>query len=144
MQTYANMSMTYVEKPNLKLHGGYNYLVSCGAYGYVAFKTKKGFDSWLERCNLTLHLLEEKATSQYGVMKHYRVAGEVTEQYIWNLSELPAGAAKFKGLCNGSLVDCYYLQRANGVLVFLPNPNAKDIYKPYSLKERIEYMRVYG
>ena len=60
------------------------------------------------------------------------------------MEEIPEDAIKFKGLSNGSLVDCYYIHTEKGSDIYKPNSNAKDVYKPLPLKEHIEFQRING
>ena len=51
---------------------------------------------------------------------------------FWKKEEIKRGMKHFIGLSNGSYVDCYYKHYKDHVLVMRPNPNAKEVYKPYN------------
>lgn len=48
---------------------------------------------------------------------------------------------KFKGLSNGSLVDCYVGIGENVINIYRPNPNAKEVYQKMDFAEELEYRR---
>ena len=48
---------------------------------------------------------------------------------------------KFKGLSNGSLVDCYVGIGENVINIYRPNPNAKEVYQEMDFAEELEYRR---
>lgn len=140
---YSNLSLTIIERPSDKFHGGYKYLISGYAgMGYVAFKTEKGFNQWLERSNVKLEHIEDKHYSDYGLLQLFRVIGTIEEKLFWSLSEIPVNAVKYKDFSNGSLVDCYCLKTETGSIVYRPNSNAKEVYKPLPLDEQIAYSRI--
>lgn len=64
---------------------------------------------------------------------------------FWTLEQLKEQAKnekikKVKGLSNGSIVDCYVGIGEDIVNIYRPNPNAKEVYLPFStLKEEIQY-----
>ncbi len=66
--------------------------------------------------------------------------------YFWNKKQLPRGAKKMKALSNGSLVDCYFVKDKQNktIEIFRPNPNAKKVYHPLSLKKHIKHEKKYG
>ena len=48
---------------------------------------------------------------------------------------------KFKGLSNGSIVDCYAGIGENIIEIFRPNPNAKEVYQPMTHEEEMKYRK---
>lgn len=127
--------------------GGYKYLIRDGVYSYEAYVTDKGFQDWIARTNLKLELTDSNEFTRDGELvksKTYKAIGTIEDKYFWSMDELPENKMMFKGLSNGSLVDCFYTHTENGSLIFRPNPNAKDVYKPMPLNEHIEYKRVNG
>ena len=64
---------------------------------------------------------------------------------FWTLEQLREQAKKeklkkVKGLSNGSIVDCYIGIGEDIVNIYRPNPNAKEVYIPFStLKEELQY-----
>lgn len=142
---YQNFIISIVEKPDPKLHGGYRYLIEPwgGSMGY-AFKTEKGYKRWVERTNLQIRHAEDKQTTEYGLIRIFHAIGLLEERLFQNLSEIPPGAVRYKGVSNGSVVDCYYLKTEFGSIEFHPNPNFKDIYKPLPIEEHIKFHKMYG
>lgn len=149
MKRYENLTVIEYDKArNDGVQGGYKYLIK-GDFliGYTAYKTDKGFNNWLQRSNLKLeydktsniYKKEEKITA-----KIYSAYGVIEEQYFWDMEEIPENANTFKGLSNGSLVDCYYIHTENGSKVYKPNPNAERVYKPMPIKEHLEFQEVNG
>lgn len=65
---------------------------------------------------------------------------------FWNKKSLPRGAKKIKALSNGSLVDCYFTKDKQNktIEIYRPNPNAKKVYRPLSVKKHIKYTRKHG
>ena len=141
-----NFTITIVEHPDTRQHGGYKYLINAwgSAFNIAAFKTDTGYKHWLERSNLKVEHLEDKRDTKYGLIQIFHASGTIEEKLFQNLSEIPNGAVKYKGLSNGSLVDCYYLKTETGSIEFHPNPNAKEVYKPLSLEESIAHHAVRG
>lgn len=65
---------------------------------------------------------------------------------FWNLEQLQKRSKeqklkKFKGLSNGSLVDCYAGIGENVINIYRPNPNAKKVYKPMEISDELNYRR---
>lgn len=60
---------------------------------------------------------------------------------FWKLSDIPENAKPFKALSNGSIVNCFFLNNGETIHIYRPNPNAKEVYKPLALKERIKFVK---
>lgn len=65
---------------------------------------------------------------------------------FWNIEQLEEMSKgqklkKFKGLSNGSLVDCYVGIGEDRVDIYRPNPNAKNVYQTMEHAEGIKYRR---
>lgn len=112
--------------------------------GYKAFRTLKGFKNFIKICNLKLKFKKKYYNEKYGNIKVYNVLGNIEERFFWSLSEVPKEAVKYKDLCNGHYVDCYYLQTEEGTIIYKPNPNAKNVYKPLSLEDHLELSKKIG
>jgi hypothetical protein len=142
------MVIEYDKARNDNIQGGYKYLIRGQAFTpYTAYKTDKGFKDWLQRSNLTLEYIETKSLEGDGetmTAKIYTASGTITDNLFWSMEELPENAIQYKGLSNGSLVDCYYIHTENGSEIFRPNPNAKEIYKPLPIDEHIEFQSING
>lgn len=149
MRTYNDLTVIEYDKARDNvIQGGYKYLIK-GRYlvGYTAFKTARGFNDWLQRSNLKLEFKdtsvmyrgEEKTTAHI-----YEAKGTIEESSFWKKEELPENAVLFKGLSNGSLVDCYYVHTASGSKIYRPNPNAKEVYNPLPVSEHLELIKTKG
>lgn len=138
------ITITIMEKT--KYDSDYKYLITRGAYSYCAFHTEKGFKSFLEIANINLDSVEPRTfeSEENGKVNTYFLDTIIEEKSFWSHDELPKEAICFKGLCNGSYVDCYYQHTDNGSIIFRPNPNAKEIYNPLSLEEHLEFSRING
>jgi len=139
--TYNNLTLIIRENPGSE----YKYLIRTKyAQGYTAYRTQKGFMDFMKRSNLKIKFVEKYHNKEYGKILIYNLIGEVKDLLFWKMSELPEGVIKFKGLCNGSYVDCYYIHNENGSTVYRPNPNAKEVYNPLTLAEHIKLNKVIG
>lgn len=147
MRKYTDLRVIEYDKSrNDQQQGGYKYLIR-DVYAYTAYKTDKGFNDWLKRTNLTLELDRIDTFERDGELKTaktYKAHGTIEERSFWCMDEVPENANMFKGLSNGSLVDCYYIHTKNGSEIYRPNPNAKNVYEPLSLEDHIEYQKING
>ena len=122
----------------------YKYIITKGACAYCAFHTEKGFNQFIKIANLKLENPRIVESEECGKVFTYIIDAEIIETSFWDSTDIPVGANKFKGLSNGSYVDCYYVHTDNGSIIFRPNPNAKEVYKPLTLQEHLAYSRVNG
>lgn len=140
IRTHENLEITAYDKPrNNTVQGGYKYLIS----NKSAFKTDKGFQDWLQRSNIKLQFIATRYAKEgeENVKIHtYATEGIIEEKMFWKQEELPENAIQYKDLCNGSIVDCYYIHTENGSQIYKPNPNAKEVYKPLPIDEQIEFI----
>lgn len=138
------ISIQILEK--VEQRSDYKYIIQKGWYAYCAYHTEKGFNDFLERCNIDLSKYTPRVneTEENGKIETYYLDVQVEEVSFWKLEDIPVGAIKFTGLSNGSYVDCYYIHTENGAKIFRPNPNAKEVYKPMSIEEHIEFSRING
>lgn len=62
---------------------------------------------------------------------------------IEHLTELSNGQQlkQFKGLSNGSIVDCYAGIGEDVIDIYRPNPNYKDVYKRMEFQDELQYRR---
>lgn len=145
MVYYDNLRVTEYKEARSDINqGGYKYLIA-GTTAYEAFVTDKGFREWLARTKLKLEQIQVDEELEYlNISKIYRVLGVIKEVLFWTMDEVPKDATHFKGLSNGSLVDCYCKPVTQGAIIFRPNPNAKDVYKPMPINEHIAYQKIHG
>lgn len=67
---------------------------------------------------------------------------------FWDLEQLEEvfkdkKVKKFKGLSNGSLVDCYAVIGEDIVDIYEPNPNAKNVYVEMEIKDEIKFRKTH-
>jgi len=65
---------------------------------------------------------------------------------FWNMEQLQEmrqgqKLKGFKGLSNGSIVDCYIGIGEDIIDIYRPNPNAKEVYKRMELSDELNYRR---
>ena len=65
---------------------------------------------------------------------------------FWNMDQLQEMSKgqelkKFKGLSNGSLVDCYIGIGEDIIDIYRPNPNAKEVYNEMEFSAELEYRK---
>ncbi|MGL5327828.1 MAG: hypothetical protein ACRDD7_01075, partial [Peptostreptococcaceae bacterium] len=63
---------------------------------------------------------------------------------FWSMEQLKelsnnAELKKLKGLSNGSIVDCYAEIKENEIIIYRPNPNAKEVYIKMDNEEDWEF-----
>lgn len=143
---YHNFTISIVENPDGRERRGYKYFVSPWGWttNLYAFKTKRGYMEWLDRCNLKVEHSEDKETDREGTIQIFNALGTIEERIFVDRSEIPKGAVRYKGVVNGSLVDCYSTKTETGSISFQPNPNYEDIYVPMSLEDILAYEKVSG
>lgn len=109
----------------------------------ATFKNRQQLDDFLEKYGLTL---SEECSWPTG--RKWRLSHNFANKYFWKLDELPENVKHIYGMCNGSLVDCYVQVTEHEVITWRPNPNAKEVYKPYdregeqykAYKQQCEYI----
>ncbi|NLW48011.1 MAG: hypothetical protein GXY86_11850 [Firmicutes bacterium] len=92
------------------------------------------------------HEVEHKTT---GKITFYNLTKNINSPCnggFWNMEQLQEMSKgqklkKFKGLSNGSLVDCYVGIGENVINIYRPNPNAKEVYQKMDFAEELEYRR---
>lgn len=146
MDIRENMIVVQFEKArNNNIQGSYKYLIKDKGYkSYMAYKTNKGFNFFLKSRNLQLELIEERYSKDLGKIKEYKIIGTIQEKMFWSMKEIPKETKTFKGLSNGKLVDCFYQHVNNGSIIYKPNPNAKEVYKPMPINEHVKFQALYG
>lgn len=116
---------------------GYKFCIrNTGAFGYSAYRHVDGFKYFVKHYGLKIDRntvqIYDKRTAGYGrIMTFSFIPKDITERYFWKSEDLPNTAKKFIALENGSYVDLYADDHGKAVTIYRPNPNAKDVYKPY-------------
>lgn len=122
----------------------YTIYIQSDTFGNNAtFRNRKQLDEFLQRYGLSM---SEKNSWSTG--RKWRLSHNFANKYFWKLEELPEDVKHTYGMCNGSLVDCYIQVTEHEIVTWKPNPNAKEVYKPYdynseqykAYKQQCEYI----
>lgn len=112
---------------------------------FAEFDKKEQLDFFAKTLGFEYEKIGESCSEIVGVCETFRLNRKINDhKYFWKMEELPDGARPIKALCNGSIVDCYFVNDGETIDIFRPNPNAKDIYHPLSVEEHIQHRTVYG
>lgn len=95
-------------------------------YNNAVFRSREQLDVFLQRYGLSM---SEECSWSGG--RKWRLSHNFADKYFWGLDELPDNVKHTYGMCNGSLVDCYIQVTEHEIVMWRPNPNAKEVYKPY-------------
>lgn len=136
------IGFTEFNKPS-KLHDGYKFLIdNVGLYMCPrAYRTVRGFKQFVQVYNLKKFGIV--TAGEYRGEKYIcgRLLGKFKVLSFWHKEDLPKGCKKFIDLCNGSYVECYYIDIKGVRIIFKPNPNAKEVYKSL---DYFKYAKLYG
>lgn len=124
-------------------------------YHFASFKTKKQLDNFAKKLGFKYKLYKDNFGRITGrankVLKspkvwtilHNEDYKPINRAYTITDTELKQ-AKQIYALCNGSTVPCYYVTTKTHVLIYRPNPNCKEFYKPLSIEEHIKYQEENG
>ncbi len=133
-----------IDKPTME-NSDYKYLIAqSGIRGCPrAFETDSGFNNFLKVYNLKR---VKESSEVHGVKGNRFISCCLTGKYrvclFWHKFDLPQGAKQFIGLENGQYVTCYYADIDGWRIVYKPNPNAKEVYKPNG--DNIKLSEIWG
>lgn len=118
---------------------GYKYLVRKDCYSWKGFRTDSGFRYFMNHYGLkidaqTVRITDNRAAGKGRVMYGNFCSREIKEMFFWKQEEIPEGAERFVGLCNGNYVNCYAKQETERTVIYRPNPNAENVYWPYDYR----------
>jgi predicted Zn-ribbon and HTH transcriptional regulator len=111
---------------------------------------KKELEEVLNFLEIELTTIDNEVKyAQTGKIVFYNVSKNINNPCdggFWNMEQLQEMSRgqklkKFKGLSNGSLVDCYIGIGEDRIDIYRPNPNAKEVYQKLSQSEEINYRR---
>lgn len=136
-------SIDVVERVKGNFNTRYKYTVAQSAFDVWprAFVTKTGYKTFLKVYNLKRTSPGEKIVNGKSVVLCYNLSGKFKVVTFWHKYDLPKNCKHFIGLCNGNYVDCYYADIEGVRVIFKPNPNAKEIYKPL---DYFKCAKIYG
>jgi len=142
--------MTYISM----LHGGTDsqyhrspIIIHDGMWYCAEFQTVEQLDFFAKTLGFTYELTEEeKWMNTKKVYQKYRMSHDIktADKRFWTFEDLPDGVKPIKALSNGHIVTCYYINTGDCIVIYRPNPNAKEVYKPLSLTEHINHQKIYG
>ena len=66
-------------------------------------------------------------------VKTYAINKTVQEFSFWDLANVPQGSKKHKGMCNGSIVDCYVYVTDTLFAIFKPNTKCKTVLRTVTI-----------
>lgn len=113
-----------------------------GSWNIACFKNEKQMKKFLKRMGAKII----NQNDYNGPFVDYQIKDGNNGITFWDKKSLPRGAKKIKALSNGSLVDCYFTKDKQNktIEIYRPNPNAKKVYRPLSVKKHIKYTRKHG
>lgn len=139
-----NNIMTIVEKTSDQIRS-HIIIYQNGPFGYhfAEMNTIEQLEKFSKMLGFSYTLEEVSHSEKHGEYKKCRLTHSIDDntRNFWELSDVPTGAKPFKALSNGSIVDCYFLNDGETIHIYRPNPNAKNVYKPLSLKNHIEFVK---
>lgn len=137
-----NNYMTIVEKTSERIRS--NVIIYNNFYHFAEMNTMDQLEKFSKMLGFTYTLEEVSKSEKNGECKRYSISHTIDDRCdggFWKLSDVPENAKPFKALSNGSIVDCYFLNDGETIHIYRPNPNAKEVYKPLTLKEHIEFVK---
>ena len=127
--------ITIVEKTSKRFRS--HVIIYNGFYHFAEMHT-------IEQLEKFSNMLGFTYTEEHGKYRRYSISRTIDDRCgggFWKLSDIPDDAKPFKALSNGSIVDCYFLNDGETIHIYRPNPNAKEVYKPLSLKDHINFVK---
>lgn len=109
---------------------------------FITFRTTQEFEDFLNVTGLTFEISDTKKSGSNGLFEYLTFSHNIIETTnFWKREDIPKEATKIKGYSNGSVVDCYFLKDDESLVIYRPNPNAKNVYQPLEIKEHIDYFK---
>lgn len=110
-------------------------------------QNKEQLNGFLNFFNIELtNVIHEVEHDTTGKIIFYNLSKNIKNdnRYFWSMEQLKefsngAELKKVKGLSNGSVVDCYAEIREDEVIIYRPNPNAKEVYKEMNHQDELNY-----
>lgn len=134
--------ITVVEKTSEQIRS--RVIIYNGFYHFAEMDTMQQLERFSQMLGFTYTLEEVSHSEKHGKCRRYSISHAIADKCgggFWKLSDIPANAKTFKALSNGSIVDCYFLNDGETIHIYRPNPNAKEVYKPLSLEDHINFVK---
>lgn len=121
-----------------------------GLYRHGCVHDEKELQEMLEFLETEMtDVVEERKWHTTGKIRFFNLTKNINSPCgggFWSLEQLYEMAGeeklkKFKGLSNGSLVDCYAGIGKNVINIYRPNPNAKEVYKTMNHSDELKYRK---
>ena len=135
--------ITIVEKTSKRFRS--HVIIYNGFYHFAEMHTIEQLEKFSNMLGFTYTLEEVSQSEEHGKYRRYSISRTIDDRCgggFWKLSDIPDDAKPFKALSNGSIVDCYFLNDGETIHIYRPNPNAKEVYKPLSLKDHINFVKI--
>ena len=141
-----NKIYIYKNKPQQKDYTIAITQVNDTMFNIASFANIEQFEFYQKTLGFKTKLFEIINENTEKELKIYISNYKIIDGYFWKLEELPKRAKPIKALSNGSIVTCYYCKnyKDNTIIIYRPNPNAKEIYKPLEIEEHIAHSKIYG
>lgn len=134
--------ITIVEKTSKRFRS--HVIIYNGFYHFAEMHTIEQLEKFSNMLGFTYTLEEVSQSEEHGKYGRYSISRTIDDRCgggFWKLSDIPDDAKPFKALSNGSIVDCYFLNDGETIHIYRPNPNAKEVYKPLSLEDHIDFVK---
>ena len=134
--------ITIVEKTSKRFRS--HVIIYNGFYHFAEMHTIEQLEKFSNMLGFTYTLEEVSQSEEHGKYRRYSISRTIDDRCgggFWKLSDIPDDAKPFKALSNGYIVDCYFLNDGETIHIYRPNPNAKEVYKPLSLKDHINFVK---
>lgn len=139
--------ISIVERTDERWHRSHIILHS-GQWHLADFKTREQLDMFARLLGFTYVLCEDQESDLYGRYQEYAISHQFTEPLgyggFWHYTDLPKDAKPFIALSNGHLVTCYFTNDGQTIAIYRPNPNAKEVYHPFTAEDHRTYQSIYG
>lgn len=124
-------------------------IIHDGMFYFAEFDTMDQLQFFADTLGFSLHLTEEKpwAWNKNEIYRRYEIDHKIDNNCFggfWSIDDIPESAKPIKALSNGAIVTCYFTNDGETIKLYRPNPNAKDVYKPFPLEQHITHTKIYG
>lgn len=125
------------------------FQTGCALMFHVAsFKNFDQFKKFLKIFQIKIIYVDTYNKGTSREVKHYKTNYLIKDDVcgFWKPQRLSKNRKKIKALSNGSIVDCILKRDEKNKIITIcrPNPNAKEVYKPYTTEQHIEHCKTYG
>lgn len=105
------------------------------------FDTKEQVDGWCKLLGVSMKETPDKPKYFPDGTKMYELNKTVQRFTLGDKSILPQGAIHHKGMCNGSIVDCYVTVADESFTIYMPSPFSRKPIRRLSSEEHNKYIQ---